>query len=72
MHDDCLDGHSIMSIAEYKTQAKKLQDVFCGVHPDEPCRQGCDVCLTAFCVECMAANNCCTSGKICSLVAFVH
>ena len=57
-----LDDHSKISIAEYRTHAKKLQAVQCALHPELPYVEGCENCLTAFCVQCKVKAGSCKAG----------
>ena len=68
MHDD----HSKISIAEYRTEAKKLQAVQCTLHPELPYVEGCENCLTAFCVQCKVKAGSCKAGMYIELDWTLH
>ncbi|KAF6034197.1 hypothetical protein EB796_007493 [Bugula neritina] len=58
-HDEVVEGHPIIAISEYRTNAGKFRPRLCADHTELEYTLGCKKCLTLACTRCLSSlENC--------------
>ena len=63
-HNDALDDHERITIAEYMREHRKIVTRHCDKHRNMVLSLGCRTCLIVFCNHCVSEDSICASGKL--------
>lgn len=62
-HNDALDDHERIPIAEYMREHRKIVTRYCDKHRAMVLSLGCRTCLLVFCNHCVSEDSVCASGE---------
>ena len=63
-HNDALDDHERVPIAEYMREHRKIVTRHCVKHRNMVLSLGCRTCLIVLCNHCVSEDSICASGKL--------